>query len=200
MTFPSPQEAADLLRRLLDGDPVAAPLICEAYLAPLLCSLRRKRPHADPHLVEQAVHDALLDFLARPDKYRPDKSALASFLRLAADGDLKNLLAGERRKKNRREDVELDSLARKDSRSDQPLLRLALQEETADMLDTVRQVAEESSPSQRVVLGLILDGVRATEPFAQALGVGDLPPEQQRRAVYREKDKINKRLKRRHLP
>ena len=84
LSFPSRAVGLRLHARLRAGDDPTIPAeICSAYLAPLLAWLGRCFRQADPHLVESAVHEALLGYLKNPRAYdQPQKHAA----RLPPDG------------------------------------------------------------------------------------------------------------------
>lgn len=185
---------ADLLHRLRERDPIAPAIFCERYL-PLLLGDRRwvRGATHDEHALEEAVHDALFDFVRRPETYNPALSPILSYLRRAARGDLLNAIRREQRHAKRRaplEAVELHPPAgnehqeppeRPDGVSHELLWRLR------------EQLPE---PRDREALGLIVDGERKTAVFARLYGLMDLPPAEQRRAVKRHKDRVKQRARR----
>ena len=76
--------------RLLAGDPFAPSALADAYLAPLVARLARAYPREDPHLVETAAIDAVLDTAEHPARYDPARGSLGTYLWVAAKGDLRN--------------------------------------------------------------------------------------------------------------
>lgn len=75
---------ADLLQihqRILAGDTLAAAPLVEAVLEPMVGVVKRTVPQLyDPHDVEAACLDALLEYLEAPSSYAPAKSALFTYL------------------------------------------------------------------------------------------------------------------------
>src|SRR5687767_8968486 len=96
-SFPAPEEGLSLHNRILAGDAKAASDLCLAYTRPLFDWLRARFPSVDEHLCQHAVHQALIDYLQRPDRYEPDRGDFRAYLCGAARGDLLNLLAREGR-------------------------------------------------------------------------------------------------------
>ena len=198
MSFPSPEDARRLHERVLAGDDLARSELAEAFLRPLVECLLAVNPDADPHDVNEAVEATLLDYLAAPHRYRPHLSGLRTYLSNAARCDLLNVQARAIRRRRHLEPVALDNLAGNNRQSDQPLLRLIAEEEAAAVRQVVDEVEARSTPREVRVLRLIVDGVKATEIYAEALGVSHLPPDEQQDVVKREKDKTKKRLTRRY--
>ncbi len=190
----------ELHRLLLEGDPTASARIAERHWPRLVERLSACYPNV-PDLVEDAVCQALTDYLLRPTIYDPNCSSLSGFLFMAAKADLLNLLAAEKRRW-KHEVVELDQ--------DDPDVVFNesggeyLADETAnpDRLDLdqdefearIQQVLPD--PRDRQMLALMMDGERRTEAFAQLLGITSLPPAEQKALVKRHKDRIKQRLRR----
>src|ERR1700722_19902583 len=95
LDFPSREEGLALHIQLCDLNPTAVADVCRAYLAPLLGWLTHRFTNVDAHIRQTAVHDALMAYLQNPRSYNPDRSDLAGYLRMAARGDLRNLLERE---------------------------------------------------------------------------------------------------------
>lgn len=189
-----------LHQRLLDGDLTATAEIAESFMRPLYAKLYRRYPKLDdPHLIETAVEDALLNYFGRPQQYDPGRLNLFSYLRMSAEGDLRNLLSKHR--KDRERHVALETVELNDTSSEQSV-------EVPDDFDLEAEVASrdlaiysrisELLPNlldQEIAL-LIIEGERATDVYAQVLGIAHLPPGEKADEVKRHKDRIKKRLKR----
>src|SRR5579883_1648561 len=93
---PAPEEALRLYRRHLEGDPTAPNDLADAFLGPLGAWLRETNPRCPPELCEDAAADALLALLHHPRSFAPERGSLAAYLRMSAQGDLRNRLARER--------------------------------------------------------------------------------------------------------
>lgn len=188
-------------RRLADGDPVAPADLAAAYLGPLIAWLQAHNPRVPEENSVTAAGSAIVDLIKRPTIYQPERQSLEVFLRIAASGDLKNLLRAERRHATRRADWEEIELS--------PKLGKYLQDWSSDPAQLIedaearaeRQAAEESmleglTPAERQVWALMREGERRTPPFAAVLELLDRPAAEQARAVKQVKDRLKKRLER----
>ncbi|MGD9893709.1 MAG: RNA polymerase sigma factor [Dehalococcoidia bacterium] len=185
----------NLLEHLHAGDLVARAEFCDIYLPKLLVDRRWILPGIrDEHLIQDAAHTALIDFIRRPDRYDPDKLPILQYLRMAAQGDLRNLLAREQRHAMRRtslDDVELSAPVGNDPQEapDPPsgisydLLRRRILEEIPDKRD--QQAAQ-----------MIMDNIKDTAAYARLYGLTGLSKSEQVREVKRQKDRLKARMKR----
>lgn len=185
-----------LLRRLLDHDPVASAEFCERFL-PLL--LAQKRAWAggrtqDEHLIDAAAADALLAFVRQPERYDATKLSVLSYLKMAAGRDLQNALARERRHAIRRLPLEAVELAGADGNGVEHAPELPGGVSSELLLRRLLEVLPD--PRDRAAMSLRLDGVRETAAYAQIYELGHLVPQEQRRAVKRHKDRLEKKAKR----
>jgi RNA polymerase sigma-70 factor, ECF subfamily len=200
ITFPPAEEGLCLHLRLIELDPHAPADVCRAYLAPLLCWLAGRYADVDPHLRETAVHEALLGYARRPGQFDPQRGDLATFLRLAARGDLLNLLRREKRHHTGRVSWSVVELAAEDGNiqwgEEEPSRQMERDENAAAWRALLRSLEDGLGAGERLALGLMLDGERKTEAFAAALGVGGLPAGEREREVKRFKDRMKKRLER----
>ncbi len=181
--------------RLLAGDVTAPAELVDILLEPLLDRLTRKYPNLhDPYLLPDAVTDALMSYIKRPEQFDPSKRSLLGFLEMAAEGDLLNALAKDKRRRQKEipsENVELEVAAgnseieegNPDTESEREKLQQALPRIFGD-------------PKDLVMVELMLSGERTTEAFVKVLEIRHLTKEQQRREVKRHKDRLKKRLKR----
>lgn len=189
----------DIHHRLLNGDPLASVDLCEHFLPRLTRRLGARFRTTDPELVHDAVVTALLDYATHPERFDPTRRSLAGYLFMAAQGDLLNL-----RQRHRQwiegetpvDPVELETAARNTiNETDDPLgERVAADDAAARLLAWASQVVR--TDEERTALGLMLEGERATETFARALGLADLPVSTQRARVNAIKDRLTKRLRR----
>src|SRR5262249_36201830 len=120
---------------------------------------------------------------------------------MSAQGDLRNLLARERKHLRKRvslESVELSPDAGKYlGRTDDPSLPLQMAEEVRKTADAVpASVGEGLSDRKLKVLELLLKKERKTTVYARACGLQHLPFKEQQDEVKRLKDRIKQRLKR----
>jgi plasmid stabilization system protein ParE len=196
---PSPEQGRALHARLLAGDPVAPADLAEAYLESLAAWLERQNPRVtDPHLCTVAAGEAIIALIKAPRSYDPARRSLEGYLRMSAQGDLRNLLRTERRHSLRRaslDAVELSPVAGKD-----------LWDVEGDPARIVDQEAELTAipppklpgltPQEERVLALLRQGERRTIAYARVLDIEYLPVPEQRQEVKRVKDRLQKRLTR----
>lgn len=186
---------ADLLRRLLDGDNRATAECCERYLPLLLANLGwvAVRP-PDEHLIEDAVHRALVEFVTRPQGYDPARSPLLVFLRMIARRRLINLMQRERPHREHRASLELVDLSRHqwNDRQDAPDLPLA--DEDTDVEAAVD--AQLDDPRDREAFRMIVDRVRKTREYAVVYGLTGLPVAEQQAMVKKHKDRLKQVMRR----
>src|SRR5258708_3118209 len=100
------EDTSHLHTQFLDGHPTAFARIAHLLLESLTESLKRSYFALDPHWIETAVNDALLDYFYHPEKFIPAKRSLKGYLYMSAQGDLLNTIA---REKLPQELVELDA-------------------------------------------------------------------------------------------
>jgi RNA polymerase sigma-70 factor (ECF subfamily) len=196
-----PEFEKSINRRLVERDPVAPAELIEACIELLVNRLRRAFNNInDPHLVDEAVEDALLNYIQFPEKYSPSRGRLTSYLLMSARGDLLNKLESESRRQThetRLEDVELRlSLRNILVEEDEPVHDLDIYQEYS--MDDINLKVQQIIPDDidKKVVELILENERKTESYAKILGISDLDIKEQRRQVKRVKDRLLKRLQR----
>ncbi len=188
-------------QRILDGDPIAFAELAEQLYVELvrrsLARARRTYPHADPVLAEEAVGQALLDYNDHPERFDPHRSSLPEYLVMAAFRDFENLHAKEARRTSPTVSIFGDApLAEtlEDSTQQQEIEELPSDLRARDLLSGV--VSAFTDPRERQIAMLIINQVRATEPYAQVLGIMNLSADERAREVKRVKDRIAKRMRR----
>jgi RNA polymerase sigma-70 factor (ECF subfamily) len=201
MNAPIPSYESGLHLRLITRSPTA-PAELFYYITNknnIISLFQRMYPKIDKEELWDIVTDAILGIIDEPDKYKPQKGSLLSFIKMDIEGDIKNFLAKrERREKKGKITVELceitgNTVERIDSPEDQLIKR-----ETLDQLHrTVNRIFPDDA--DREMADLILEGERKTEIFAKILKITDWPIEKQEREVKRHKDRIKKRMKRDRL-
>jgi DNA-directed RNA polymerase specialized sigma24 family protein len=141
--------------------------------------------------VADVVGDLVLAFARKPEQYDPGRSSVRAYLRMAADGDLRNAQAKERRRTAH--EIPLESVAEPAAdgkEGDEDDVR-------AWLADTrVAAVIAAFTPVERAVWELMLAGDRSTAACAAVLGITDRPTTEQEREVKRAKGRIKVRLKR----
>lgn len=191
--------ARQLHARLLEGDPAAPGDFAEAFLGELVQRLRAKaRPSCEDASVRDAATDALLDYVQHPSKFKPNKSALMTYLTMAAYRDLLNSVAKEQRRRCREVPLQvveetLDQ-GNNEVEPENGVLDGMTAEKRTELLQTVSKMFPDAR--DRAFLELMMNGERKTSAFCRVLGIQTLTPDEQRRAVKRHKDRITKRLQR----
>lgn len=189
-----PDEVA-LLRRLLDGDPIAPAEASEYYLPLLLANRGWARGYTqDEHRVETAADDALLSFLERPDRFDATKLSLLRYLAMSARGDLKNAVQREARHASRRVLLEVVELRPPGGNDAQTELELPGGLSAEELLRRLHERV--TDPLDRRALALIIDGVRETPAYARIWGFTHLPMAEQRQLVKLNKDRLEKQVRR----
>ena len=189
-------ELLELHNRLLRDDPVVTEEMFRIFVPEIERHLRIKFQSLavgiDPDIYKSAVFDALTDYFKSPDKYKPDKSNLMTYLKRAAYRDMQNLLRKESRHVKGRstlKDVEFNQSDGND-----------ISERVASKIDGQRLIEDLSqdmtTPIEFAVFKLMLEGERRTSSFAKIMEIEYLPPEEQAREVKRMKDRIKKRIQR----
>ena len=198
----SQEEEQALLQRLADRDVTAPSDLASLFLDHLIDWLKANNSRQIPdELCIEAAEDALIALIKRPKSCNPARGKrLASYLRMSAKGDLRNIL--QRKQRERRNQAVMKSVEVSDEAGnspvveDDPLAHLECQEMLAMATRQVVPVKQGLLESESRVLDLMLGGERKTAVFAEALGILHLPAKEQRMEVKRVKDKLKMRLKR----
>jgi len=182
--------------RLLQGDITATAEIAEHLLFNLIGRLHRRYPHLDDaHLVDTAVHEAMMQYFQHPEWYDPRRAALSSYLLMSADGDLRNMLKGERG------NAVFTATSLDDSEQEGTISLVDgfdLEHEVASTFSTTWSHLQNHLPNpvDQEIVQLMLDNVRETETYADTLGIQNSPHREQQRIVKRHKDRLRKKLRR----
>jgi RNA polymerase sigma-70 factor (ECF subfamily) len=201
-----PQDERLLHERLLSGDMTAPeeaarkylPLI-EAHVAARAWNIYHIK---DRELIWNATVDAvLLDYILHPARFDPSKSGLLGYLKHAAERDLINEVAKNRRQLRGEDlygDVE-EGIRGRNKPSELARIMRNGEEETVSRIQRQRDATTATNADNeqdRALLRLIVDGERSTSKFAVVLGIEALPVAEQRRIVKQHKDRLKVQLKR----
>jgi hypothetical protein len=191
-------------KRLLEGDITVTAEIANVYFEQLVKILFRKYPQLDdPHFVPTAVEDALLSYFKRPEQFDPEKGkSLFNYLLMSATGDLKNLLQKHKthigklvHDESSEESVELSLYEAEYNVKDEEVdSEVPIEWQNASIGIQLAELLP-NIVDQKIVL-LMMEGKRATHLFAEILGILDLPSNEQRKIVKRNKDRIKKTIQR----
>jgi hypothetical protein len=185
----------------LADDPTAPNDLAEAYLEPLVAWLAEIDARVSSEVQVEAAEDALLALIRNPRSYSPERQTLKAYLRMSARGDMRNLLAKERRHKNGQvswKRVELSPDAGKYlGREDDPSLPMQLAEEDQSERNSIPDsLRKKLSKTDLRGMELILRKERRNEIFVELYGLRHLPAKEQFRQVKRIKDRLKKVLER----
>jgi DNA-directed RNA polymerase specialized sigma24 family protein len=185
--------------RLCGGDRVASGELVRLLLPYLSAAVADGCPRIDEQLINDGVVDALLDYCATPGQFDPARGVpLEGFLRTAARRNVANVIRGERRRKGRERKV--GSEKRELTVADDPAAGNIRQEDLARLAERRAAIlAALTSPADRDVIVLWLDGVRDSSDYAAVLHITHLPTDEQRAEVERQKERILRFLRRRGL-
>jgi len=174
--------------RLSHGDTSAVDELARRFIDALPKHLRRRYRRAPIDLVTDACEDAILNYLARPHKYDPSFGVpLGTFLLLAADRNLRNLLEADRRRRSRE-----TRYATQCNNYLTPANPFRIADPDVGSVQLVLS-AIEPGPEREALIAW-MRGERRTTAFALTLNLSHLPTSEQRREVKRFKDRMIKRL------
>lgn len=188
----------ELHHRLIGGDPTASADLFDLYLAPIILFLGQVYPslkQADPELLWDAATEALLNYSQKPTAFDPSRRSLEGYLKMAARGDLLNMVSKEKRRHSKivpLESVEHMLADGNNTLEEQLLNRLELQ----TRLQQLNQVEGLDQRDQQL-MDLLQAGERRTEVFAEVLGISHLPAGEQKKLVKQHKDRLKAWIKRR---
>lgn len=201
------QDESALHQRLLSGDVTAPEEAARKYL-PLIEAHVAARAWNIYHINDReliwnaAVNAVLLDYILHPARFDPNKSGLLGYLKRAAERDLINEVARNRRQ-HRGEDLYGDveeGIRGRNRPSELDRIVRDAEKETVSRIQRERDAAAVknvvTNDRDGVLLRLMLGGERSTSKFAAVLGIEALPIAEQRRIVKQHKDRLNVQLKR----
>jgi hypothetical protein len=193
-----------LHERLLVGEPTVFDEILVRYYEYLVVQLgwfvkSHNLYRTDEGTLRDAAVDALESYRKVPTRYDPTKGkTLGGFLRMAAEGDLKNRL-DKQRPASHRQLVELDDEDWNKVIADDPAVEdvVSAQVDAEALYEELLALAE--SEEERIVAQLWwLGEERRTVVYAAALGIDQLTTGEQAGHVQRIKDRLDQRRRRRY--
>nr|BDT35635.1 sigma-70 family RNA polymerase sigma factor [Myxococcus sp. MH1] len=190
MSLPTPSEEQELHERILKKDESLATAEAFAvFVDPITARLCRSLNRSKEE-VWDAVVDVIHSYVARPERYLPQKGRLSTYLREAAKKKLfdryRSQVARSRREREFGTVFELRARAPNESLEVTVEARLA-----------VRRIDQAGlSEQDRDAIGLILQGEGSTRILAKAMGLPPMPEQDRRREVKRNRDRLIKTLRR----
>jgi hypothetical protein len=200
-----------LHERLLVGDPTVLGDVAQLVFGPLIAHLRKDFSGEDDHMLQEKAADALLEYGRAPAQAGAESGAgVLGFLVLRARSRVLSALRREQRREvaEGRYAHDLGPTRRKGSANPVELRRAHGEHHSESVGETSPRFTEPADEAlerqarvddvlagatderDRQILQLMLDGVRATEVYARALGIEDRPVEEQRRIVKQHKDRL----------
>lgn len=191
----TPEELQFHERILARNDPLVWDQLA-TWLYPILVQDLRKRVHqgTDPVFVEASVGEAFLDYCRNPELYNPQLNSLRSFLLMAAERDLKNALALERRQTQ----YQVSLVSSYGTNEEQDIIDESQNLEAHIQGEELREyvLTTFTDPVDRSIAELILDGIRSSEPYINLLGLDGLSRSEQVKQVKNHKERIKRHLRR----
>jgi hypothetical protein len=188
----------DLHQRILArDDPIAFAALADWLYNPLVQDVRKRAGiSADPMLVEEAVGEVLLIYHDAPEKYDPSRASLRSYLAMAAYRDFQNAQAKEERLMEHQVSIFDPVFHERDrARSQETVEAIEHKLQVEELWKLIDEIFPDST--ERRIVTLILNKVRSPDPYAQVLGLGDLPYDERLRQIRLVKYRITRRLRRR---
>ncbi len=169
--------------------------------------LHHEWPLADDHDVSQAVNDAVLSYLSRPERFDPSRGvSFRNFVHVLAWRHIKDVFRRSKPLAGRFLSLEqtAEPAGIKATSLSTPADLAMLEEEALEQatqsdrrLESLKAFANKRlSATDQAVLSLILKGDHDRAPFEEALGVANLPEPEKRQTVARAVNRVSHRLKR----
>jgi len=192
-----------LHQRLLSGDKTASAEIAEAFIDRLVKQLQFKYRQTDEQEIADAATTALMDYLEHPHKYKPELRSLYGYLKMAAEGDMNNALAKQKRRDSHLKMVSLDDVAFLSLAGNVDVENeIIIQQEAYTKLAELKQkqattnVLIANNELDVQLLALMDADIGRTSEFSKVLAISHLPKDEQKRIVKQHKDRLKLRRKR----
>ncbi|MGH2532303.1 MAG: hypothetical protein ACRDJW_08330 [Thermomicrobiales bacterium] len=189
--------------RMVAGDPIASTEMAERYIPVLTTYMKGYRARkdlfsADDDDLWDAAVEAIQSYLEKPVRYDPTKGkSLAGYLKMAAEGDLKNILDKRRLPDGVFVVPQPDDDWNSESADPSDVIAGADERISEDELFE-RVVWAAETDEERIVLALLLSGERSNAVFAERLGRPNPTAAEVTKEMNQIKDRLCKRLKRRY--
>ncbi len=151
-------------------------------------------PSFNPHMVEEAVGQALLDYNDEPERYDPERSTLRSYLGMMAHSHFRDARKKEQRYADHQVSFSLLSALEMEQ-------QLASSTEEVENAFVVKESLEQlnaafTDPIERRIVSLIVNRVRSRDPYVRVLNLQHLSEPEQRKEVKRVRERLVKRMRR----
>ena len=201
-TIKAPKNEIELHEAIKEGDNTALSRLYDLYGTKVITSLKSWYPKIaakDDAQILEAVNEAFWGYSKNPFTYDIHTSTLQRFLEVAAERDLKNILAKEKKHANREElpdDVELEEkfwnrITKTGGPTDGEVIESELLKNVNKELSNYFKNGTDVNLAK-----LVLVGERETEVFSELLQIKHMTIEEQRSEVKKHKDRIKKVIER----
>ncbi|MGK7933183.1 MAG: hypothetical protein AB4041_17370 [Microcystaceae cyanobacterium] len=183
-------------QKILDGHENAPSQLFCSFAEAIIQHLQYRYPNIhDDHLIYDAVTEAMQNYLKRPTTYQPNREkSLLNYLKMSAEGDLKNKLDKESRRRNREKTIQ-QSLESEICHSGKSMLdTLADREQIESFEKILRQ--ELSNLDWQLYQLIFQQEERATVNYVELLNLEEKTEFEQRKLVKQHKDRIKKKVAR----
>jgi DNA-directed RNA polymerase specialized sigma24 family protein len=181
---------------VLLGEATTADVLARLALPRICASLRREWPDAASAMIEEAVEDAILWYLANPTRYDPERSGLQTFLHLVARRKMTHAVRSERRRLAHEVPIGL-SMPEAAPGYPPPTWRAGadrLDDPAAPSRDLSSILALATTEAERAFVLARATGA-PTSTLATIIGAG-YSPDEQRQAVHRVMARLRQRARR----
>ncbi|WNG20785.1 NACHT domain-containing protein [Cystobacter fuscus] len=185
---PLVNEDGELHDRALQGDPLLPTDLVQSF-ANQIEGFLRSELMCDAETAYDAVIDVIFTYLAKPDRYDPQRGRLVTYLTREAKHRVWDQLRlgalRAQREQNFASVVELGQSSPRDALED-----------FVEVSRVVDRLEKHLNEGDRASLRLLVSGENSTEKLAEALGLNISSPEQMRQEVKRHRDRLLKILQR----
>ncbi len=190
----------EIHKALLLGDDLAFAKFCDEYYELIyekVLAFNKIIFKENETLIIDVVTDTFLKYFRDPGRYDPEKQTLERFLIMDAEGDLKNEWEKYKRQtKNILRSVELEEKngnSIKDEELD-PIDNLINKEDIEILYKKLKILFANDTDIE--IAQLMLAGERRSSEYAKLLGIENRPPEEQKQEIKKQKDRIDKVIRR----
>lgn len=182
----------------MDRQPTASRQLLYAYQKPMQAILRQQFPVFDAEIVGDAVSDALLALIQKPERYDAEQGTVLNYLLHIGKHKLLDSLRAYQRKNSVDYvggNVELALVEEKQYREGnfaEPMDREdSLPSEVEQLLQAILP-----DPRDRKIWELICQGRTSVADYATLLGITHLAISEQKAEVKRQRDRVQKKVRR----
>ncbi len=190
----------EIHKSVLSGDDLAFAKFCDDYYELIyekVLAFNKIIFNENETLIIDVVTDTFLKYFRDPTRYDPEKQTLERFLIMDAEGDLKNEWGKWKRKnKNIISSVELEEKNGKSIEDEglDPIHSIIHKEDIEILYKKLKILFTDEKDIE--IAQLMFAGERRGSEYAKILEIEDKPPELQRLEIKKQKDRIDKVIRR----